>query len=42
MNEQAVNKVITDFAIENANLRIQNAELRAELEQFKKEKEGDA
>lgn len=32
MNEQAINQVISNYAIENANLKIQVAILQAELE----------
>ena len=32
MNEQAINNVISGFAIDNANLKIQNATLNIELE----------
>ena len=32
MNEKAINAVISNYAIENANLRIQVASLQAELE----------
>lgn len=38
MNEQAINTVITSYAIEVANLRIQVATLQAELEDLKAEK----
>lgn len=34
MNEKAVNQVISDYAVETANLRIQVATLQAELEQM--------
>lgn len=32
MNEKAINKVIGDYAVENANLRIRVAELETELD----------
>ena len=35
MNEQAINQVISNFAIENANLRIQVANLQSEMESLK-------
>ena len=38
MNEQAINQVITGFAIENANLKIQVATLSAELEKAQEQK----
>ena len=37
MNEQAINTVITGYAIENANLKIQVATLQAELEKIQQE-----
>lgn len=38
MNEQAINTVITNYAIENANLKVAVATLQAELEDLKAEK----
>ncbi len=35
MNEKAINTVITNYAVENANLRIQVATSQAELEELK-------
>lgn len=35
MNEQAINTVITNYAIENANLKVAVATLQAELEELK-------
>lgn len=42
MNEQAINKVISNYAIEQANLRLaietlteENAKLKAEIEELK-------
>lgn len=35
MNEQVINNVISDFAMENANLRLTVATLRAQLEDLK-------
>jgi len=35
MNEQAINTVITGYAIENANLKIQVATLSSEMEELK-------
>lgn len=35
MNEQAVQKVISEYAIENANLRLAVATIKAELEATK-------
>lgn len=40
MNEQAIQQVITDYAIENANLRVAVATLRAEIKALK-EKESE-
>lgn len=37
MNEQAINNVISGFAIDNANLKIQNATISIELEQTRAE-----
>jgi hypothetical protein len=36
MNNEAINKVITDYAIENANLRLLVANLQEKLEEFEK------
>jgi hypothetical protein len=41
MNEQAIQQVITDYALENANLRVAVATLQAEIKVLK-EKESDA
>ena len=41
MNEQAIQQVITDYALENANLRVVVATLQAEIKALK-EKESDA
>lgn len=45
MNEQAINQVITNYAIENANLKVAVATLQVELEELKAlqntETEGD-
>lgn len=35
MNEKAINSVISNYAIENANLKIQVASLQVELESLK-------
>lgn len=35
MNEQAINTVITNYAIENANLKVAVATLQVELEELK-------
>lgn len=40
MNDQAIQQVITDYAIENANLRVAVATLQAEIKALK-EKESD-
>lgn len=40
MNEQAIQQVITDYALENANLRVAVATLQAENRALK-EKEGE-
>jgi hypothetical protein len=40
MNEQAIQQVITDYAIENANLRVAVATLQAEIKALK-EKESE-
>lgn len=40
MNEQAIQQVITDYAMENANLRVAVAALQAEIKALK-EKESD-
>lgn len=37
MNEQAINTVITEYAIEVANLRVTVATLHSELEELQKE-----
>lgn len=39
--DQAVNNVIAQFAIENANLRIQVAQLKLQLEELQKDEEAD-
>lgn len=41
MNEKAVNKVISSYAIENANLRMTVANLQIELEELRVEKENE-
>ena len=42
MNEQqALNNVLTQYVIENANLKIQIEQLKQELEELKKKKEGE-
>lgn len=41
MNDQAIQQVITDYVIENANLRVAVATLQAEIKALK-EKESDA
>ena len=38
MNEKAINQVISNYAIENANLKVAVATLQAELEDLKAEK----
>lgn len=38
MNEQAINQVITEYAIENANLRIQVATLQQVINELQEEK----
>lgn len=35
MNEQAINQVISNYAIENANLKVAVATLQAELQELK-------
>lgn len=41
MTQEVIDRVITDYALENANLRIQVATLEAELNELKnKETEG--
>lgn len=40
MNEQAIQQVITDYALENANLRVAVATLQAEVKALK-EKESE-
>lgn len=37
MNEKAINQVITEYAIEVANLRVTVATLHSELEELQKE-----
>ncbi|MFA5628540.1 MAG: hypothetical protein WC965_13860 [Thiohalomonadaceae bacterium] len=39
--DEAINNVIAQFAIENANLRIQVAQLKLQLEKLQKETEAD-
>ena len=41
MNEQALNEVLTEYVVENANLKIIIKQLQLEIEELKKEKEGD-
>lgn len=41
MNEQAINQVIANYAIENANLRIQVATLQEELNKLENERKND-
>ena len=41
MNEQALNEVLTEYVVENANLKIVIKQLQLEIEELKKEKEGD-
>lgn len=42
MNEQqALNNVLTQYVIENANLKIQIEQLKQELDELKKKKEGE-
>lgn len=41
MNEQAINQVISNYAIENANLRIQVATLQEELNKLENERNND-
>jgi len=41
MNEQAVQTVISEYAIENANLRLAVATLKAENDQLKTQLEAD-
>ena len=41
MNEQAVQQVISEYAIENANLRLAVATLKAENDQLKTQLEAD-
>jgi len=38
MNEQAINQVISEYAIENANLRIQVATLQQSIKELQEEK----
>lgn len=42
MNEQAINQVISNYAIENANLRIQVATLQEELNKLENERKNDS
>lgn len=39
MNEQAIQQVITEYAMENANLKIAVATLQAQLSELQKEEE---
>ena len=41
MNEQALNEVLTEYVVENANLKIVIKQLQLEIEELKKDKEGD-
>lgn len=41
MNEQALNEVLTEYVVENANLKIIIKQLQLEIEELKKDKEGD-
>jgi len=41
MNNEAINKVITDYAIENANLRLLVANLQQQINELKKEGEDE-
>ena len=41
MNEQALNEVLTEYVVENANLKIIIKQLQFEIEELKKDKEGD-
>jgi len=41
MNEQAIQTVISEYAIENANLRLAVATLKAENDQLKTQLEAD-
>ena len=41
MNEQALNEVLTEYVVENANLKIMIKQLQLEIEELKKDKEGD-
>ena len=41
MNEQALNEVLTEYVVENANLKIIIKQLQLEIEELKKNKEGD-
>lgn len=42
MNEQAINQVISSYAVENANLRIQVATLQEELNRLESERKNDS
>lgn len=39
MNEQALNEVLTEYVVENANLKIIIKQLQLEIEELKKDKE---
>jgi hypothetical protein len=41
VNEQALNEVLTEYVVENANLKIIIKQLQLEIEELKKDKEGD-
>lgn len=41
MNEQALINVLTQYAIENADLKLQIETMKQELEELKKKKEGE-
>ena len=41
MNEQALNEVLAEYVVENANLKIIIKQLQLEIEELKKDKEGD-
>ena len=41
MNEQALNEVLTEYVVENANLKIMIKQLQLEIEELKKDKECD-
>ena len=41
MNEQALNEALTEYVVENANLKIIIKQLQLEIEELKKDKEGD-